>query len=247
ADGRGLDPDPGPRAVGPLHHEVLAARDRVAKNPRHRRLREGDASAVGPVEAALAPRVLVSLAGSGIASPELRDTTVEGGDGTGGSRAHVDAERQRRHEAAGVGEQVFEGWGSPRGRGPWEHPRSIGSCREEARHLQRSWSEVNDGGKKRAREQLRTTLRTQVEPEGREGHARDEAWEAALRPLRQEGQEPQAGDRDRPFRGASRRWQGPLAPLVLARPAAQPALVVARGSFRGCAVLRWIDWRRRAP
>jgi len=41
--------------------------------------------------------------------------------------------------------------------------------------------------------------------EGREGHARAQARNAALRKLRQEGEKPEAGDRDRALRGASGR------------------------------------------
>src|SRR5262249_14778307 len=46
-------------------------------------------------------------------------------------------------------------------------------------------------------------------PEGSKGHARTEARHAQVGPLRQEGHEPEAGDRDRSLAGPARRWQGP--------------------------------------
>src|SRR5690349_9892965 len=45
-------------------------------------------------------------------------------------------------------------------------------------------------------------------PESEEGHARAQTRDPQERPIRQEGQEPQAGDRNRPGAGAPRRRKG---------------------------------------
>ena len=47
-----------------------------------------------------------------------------------------------------------------------------------------------------------------AQKQGQARDARAQARNAAQRPLGQEGDEPQAGDRDRPVRGASRRREG---------------------------------------
>jgi hypothetical protein len=52
--------------------------------------------------------------------------------------------------------------------------------------------------------------------EGREGHARAQARHAALWSFRQEGQESQAGDRDRSVRGAAGRRKGPESRFAVA-------------------------------
>src|SRR5262245_48709260 len=51
-------------------------------------------------------------------------------------------------------------------------------------------------------------VRPQGPAEGREGDARAEARDAEEREVREEGEEPQAGDRDRAVPGAPRGWEG---------------------------------------
>src|SRR5262245_40049158 len=70
--------------------------------------------------------------------------------------------------------------------------------------------------------------------QGREGDARAEGRDPQVRSLGQEGQEPEAGDRDRPLGGSSRRRQGSgeeVEPLPLE--AAQQVAAARRPSARG--------------
>jgi hypothetical protein len=52
--------------------------------------------------------------------------------------------------------------------------------------------------------------------EGQESDARTETRDAAERPIREEGHEPQTGDRDWSVRGAAIRWEGAAQEVVLA-------------------------------
>src|SRR5262245_20354656 len=52
-------------------------------------------------------------------------------------------------------------------------------------------------------------VRKEGSAEGEEGHARAKAGHASVRAIRQEGHQPQAGDRYWLERGASCRWEGP--------------------------------------
>src|SRR5437016_8349130 len=64
-------------------------------------------------------------------------------------------------------------------------------------------------------------------PEGPQGDARAEAGNPQVGPLGQEGEEPQAGDRDRPLAGSPRRRKGPQEEEPALRP---PAKQIARAS-----------------
>ena len=59
-----------------------------------------------------------------------------------------------------------------------------------------------------ATEERHGEVREEGAGEGQEGHARTQGGQARKRRLAQESEEPQAGDRDRSFRSATRRRQG---------------------------------------
>ena len=65
--------------------------------------------------------------------------------------------------------------------------------------------------------------------EGRESDARKEAWNSEERKVRQEGYEPEAGDRHRIVGGSARRSEGPSQEVgrTMARPTDWDVLVVS--------------------
>ena len=100
------------------------------------------------------------------------------------------------------------------------------SCRRHGRRHARCMKLVRG-----VEDQVHGEIRPESIQEGREGDARAKARNAAKRALREEGEEPQTGDRDRPLRGAPRRRQGSEAEVVFAASILVAAADRPRGPF----------------